>query len=195
MGWGSAAAAAAGGLLGYESQRRTNSSNAREARRNRRFQREMSNTAVQRRMTDLANSGINPILAARYDASTPAGSMAQFQSPAAGAFQGVSTAMSALKSDVDRELIEEQLKPIFDQIGTVAVDSALKNAQKALARMDLNQREQAVALLEEQVIIARRNAQVSDTEFGLWMRFLGEFTGAVGNIFSGSSSINFRGNP
>ena len=93
MGWlnqlSEGAGKALGGLFGLGSSAVSSAMNVREAEKMRRFQREMSNTQVQRRMADLRKAGINPILAGTDGASSPSGAMGTVQDPTTSALAGV----------------------------------------------------------------------------------------------------------
>ncbi len=94
MGWGAAISGIAAGLGAASGQSAANSRNWQIAKKQMEFQERMSNTAVQRRMEDMRLAGINPLLAGKWEASSPAGAQATMQN-ALG--QGISSAMQAMQ--------------------------------------------------------------------------------------------------
>lgn len=116
-----AAGAIGGALISRSGQTSTNAANANLNLENRQFQERMSNTAVQRRMADLKKAGINPLLAGKYDATTPAGSVATFQNPNAAFGNLAPTAVGVAKLTPEIEQIKSRTNLNDEQSRVIAL--------------------------------------------------------------------------
>ena len=134
--WWQALIPVATSLIGAAAGRSGTSSSNRlaryESQLNRDFQERMSNTAVSRRMQDMRAAGINPLLASRYDASTPAGSMAAIGDLGKSITSGMSagaqvgqTAVMAARANEEMRNLEARTGLIKEQTEVVELTAQL----------------------------------------------------------------------
>jgi hypothetical protein len=117
--WGNMAGAAGGSAVQGEYNK---AATARQMQ----FQGFMSNTAVRRRMHDMREAGINPILAGKFDASTPAGAALGIDNPM-GNFAQLSQASTAKNAQQSMERLQRA------QEANIKTETYLKEQFKSAA--------------------------------------------------------------
>lgn len=170
---------AALGGLGAADQASSARDNAREQRQ---WEQDMSNSAYQRQIVDMRAAGLNPILAAGTGggASTPSGATAPAYDRLSPA---VSSAREASRAAAEIANVQEETK-----VKKTVED--VNKAQTQNLQMD-NQIKRATAKLAElQVPGARNEAQIDNTWYGKTLRYADRLTGTLGDLINGTHAVS-----
>lgn len=156
-GWWPVVAAVASAYSAWESsknQQEANAENKKQAEKQMKFQKEMSNTSHAREVEDLRKAGLNPILSANGGASTPSGASATFQpvEQKLGEALTSSAKLSFEKKALDANLKNTEAstaKTLADTLKTSADIKTAADTQNLLKAQTAVQQTQAKILQKE----------------------------------------------
>lgn len=209
--WGVAASALGGAALGESAARSTQQQNEaniamaremmqhehRQAILQRKFQEEMSSTAISRSMADLKRAGLNPILAVAKPASTPAGAMGRAHAPTNllnPTLSGISTARDVASTLSGIRLQQNQVKKVKQEVNKVWAEFKQLQEQAQLTRnqatkvlaeivhvnMSTDEKIMHMQLLEERIKLAARQGKIAETKAGEILAWVREFFSSIG---------------
>jgi hypothetical protein len=125
----SAAASLVGGLISRKGQATANSTNMKLQENQQEWEKQMSDTAIQRRVADYKAAGLNPMLAYSSEASTPNVSAAHVENVNTGLDGVVRDANSAFSQSAQRQAIEQQIVNMKADTMKKQADTALTEEQ------------------------------------------------------------------
>ncbi|AXH75658.1 MAG: DNA pilot protein [Microviridae sp.] len=171
-----AAGSAAIGALGAGDQASSARDNAREQRQ---WEQDMSNSAYQRQVKDMRAAGLNPILAAAQGggASTPSGATAP-------AYDRISPAINSARESA-RTLAE--LKNLNEEYEVKKSVEQLNKAQATNLGVDNTIKQASAKMIQSQLPGAETEAKIDSSWYGKALRFanrLNPFSSSAGSAAS-----------
>lgn len=187
---GSVGSTVLGGLFGSSSAKKANKAAAREAERNRAFQREAMQNQYQWQAADLEKAGLNRILALGGSLGIPGGAQAPVMSESGEAVKGVSSAVEAMLAKETVNNIKQDTKLKKDTAYNQYMQGNAAIEQKHLAMAQQKLTAASARKMNYEGDILKPDAIINSGPAGISARALERAMGAAGNVTSyrGSTS-------